>query len=274
MSHIQTPTGRRIYYDESGTGPPLLLIPGWGGDRRGCLIWLAEAFAPYFRVVAMDNRDAGESDPETTYYTLADMAGDAVGLLEALGIDRSHVLGHSMGAAIALQLALNHPTRVDRLVLLSPGVGGEPGHRAGEPLPPPDAWWVDDPVERMHRVLPHGVGPDYRAQMSEADMAGIAKLERGNRTTWAGMMRQEAATGGDELLSRLAEIRTPTLVIQGNADVPVPPEKAQALAVSIPGARFVGLPGVGHLPWVESPDATIGAVVSFLTEAGERVPAG
>ena len=228
MSHIRTASKRRISYDESGTGPPVLLIPGHGGYRRGCLIWLAEALAPRFRVVAMDNRDAGESEPETEYYGLADMAGDAAALLDGLGIDRAHVLGHSMGAAIALQLALDHPTRVDRLVLVSPTVGGEPGYRVGEPLPPPDAWWVDDPVERTHRVLPVVVGPDYRSRMSEAEVATIAELERGNRTTWAGMMRREAAAAGDDqILSRLAEIRTPTLVIHGDADVPFRSSRAK-----------------------------------------------
>jgi pimeloyl-ACP methyl ester carboxylesterase len=275
MSHISTASGRRIFYDESGTGLPLLLIPGHGGYRRGCLIWLAEALTPHFRVVAMDNRDAGESEPETAYYGLADMAGDAVALLDALGIDKAHVLAHSMGGAIALHLALDNPTRVDRLVLVSPAVGGEPGHRAGEPLPPPDAWWVDDPVERTRRVLPLVVGPEYRARMSEADVAYIAALEQGNRTTWAGLMRQEAAATGDEqILCRLAEIRAPTLVIHGDADVPVPLEQGQALAAGIPGARLVVLPGVGHRPWVERPEPTIGAILSFLSEAGQPTPSG
>ena len=203
------------------------------------------------------------------------MAGDAAALLDGPGIDRAHILCHSMGAAIALQLALDYPTRVDRLVLVSPCVGGEPGHRAGEPLPPPDAWWVDDPVERTHRVLPIVVGPDYRSRMSEAEVAAIAELERGNRTTWAGMTRREAAAAGDDrILSRLAEIRTPTLVIHGDADVPVPPEQAQALTAGIPGARFVVLPGVCHRPWVERPDLANGAILAFLSEAGELVPAG
>jgi pimeloyl-ACP methyl ester carboxylesterase len=163
LSNIRTATGRRIYYDESGTGPPILLIPGQSGFRRGCLIWLAEALASRFRVVAMDNRDAGESEPETEYYGLGDMAGDAVALLDALGIDRAHILGHSLGASIALQFVLDHPTRVDHLVLVSAFVGGEPEHRAGEPLPPPAEWWIDDPVERMRAWLPNAVGPDYRA---------------------------------------------------------------------------------------------------------------
>lgn len=249
MSHIRTASGRRISYDESGTGPPVLLIPGHGGYRRGCLIWLAEALAPHFRVVAMDNRDAGESEPETAYYGLPDMAGDAVALLDALGIDRTHVLAQSMDSAIALQLALDYPTRVDRLVLVSPAVGGEPGHRAGEPLPPPDAWWVDDPVARTPRVLPVVVGSDYRSRMSEADVAAIAELERGNRTTWAGLMRQEAAAGGADLLDRLAEIGAATLVIHGDADVPVPLEQGQALAA--------GIPGVGRRPTVQVPNTSV-----------------
>lgn len=274
MSHIGTASGRRIFYDESGTGPPLLLIPGQGGYRRGCLIWLAAALAPHYRVVAMDNRDAGESEPETEYYGLEDMAGDAAALLDVLGIDRTHVLGHSMGAAIALEMTLDHPTRVDRLVLVSPGVGGEPGHRAGEPLPPPAEWWIDDPVERMRLWLPDILGLDYRAWMDEAEEAAIVGLERGSRTTWAGMMRQDAAAGNNQILSRLAEISTPTLTIHGDADSLVPVEQGQALAAGISGARFVVLAGVGHLPWVERPEPTIGAILPFLSEAGEPAPAG
>ena len=274
MSHIRTASKRRISYDESGIGPPVLLIPGHGGYRRGCLIWLAEALAPRFRFVAMDNRDAGESEPETEYYGLADMAGDAAVLLDGLGIDRAHVLGHSMGAAIALQLALDYPTRVDRLVLVSPAVGGSRG---------------TGPVSRCRRPCVVGgrsrgthaprAARCRRAGLSLTDESGGGgndrQLERGNRTTWAGMMRREAAAAGDDqILSRLAGIRTPTLVIHGDADVSVPLEQAQALAARIPGARFVVLPGVGHRPWVERPDVANGAILAFLSEAGDHVPAG
>ena len=223
----------------------------------------------------MDNRDAGESEPETEYYNLGDMAGDVAALLDALGIDRAHVVAHLMGSAIALQLALDHPTRVQCLVLISPSVGGEPGHRTGELLPPPDTWWVDDPVERTRRVLPVVVGPDYRSPLSASEVSAIAELEWGNRATWAGMKRQEAAAAkDDQIVLQLAELRTPVVVIHGDADVPVPLEQAQALTAGVPGARIVVLPGVGHRPWMEHPGATIGAIPSFLTEASERVPAG
>lgn len=270
MSHIRTANGRCIYYDEYGTGAPVLLIPGLGGYRRGSLVSLAEALATSFRVVSMDNRDSGESEAETKYYGLGDLAADALALLDALGIERTHALAHSMGGAIALRLALDHPARLDRLVLMSPGVGGEPEHRAGEPLPPPAAWWVDDPVARTRHVLPIVVGPDYRARMSEAELTAIAELERGNRVTWAGMMRREAAASDDDqVLSRLADINTPALVIHGDADGSVPLADAQALATGIPCARLIVLPGVGHRPWLESPDATLGPIMSFLA-AGQR----
>ena len=177
--------------------------------------------------------------------------------------------------AIALRLVLDLPARVDRLVLVSPSVGGEPEHRAGEPLPPPAEWWLDDPIERLRLALPDLLGPDYRARMGAADEAAIVELERGNRTTWAGVMRREAAAAGDDqILSRLAEVRPPTPVIHGDADVPVPQAKAQAPAAGAPGARFVVLPGVGHRPRVERPDATTGAILDFLAEAGEPVAAG
>jgi pimeloyl-ACP methyl ester carboxylesterase len=149
---------------------------------------------------------------------------------------------------------------------MSPSVGGEPEHRAGEPMPPPAAWWVDDPVERTRRVLPIVVGQDYRSRLGDADVAAIAALERGNRTTWAGMMRREAAAAeDDQILSRLADIYSPVLVIHGDADVSVPLAHAQELAAGIPDARLIVLPGVGHRPWIESPEASFGAILDFLT---------
>ena len=118
MSAIRTATGRHIYYDDIGEGPPILLLAGWSGYRRSFLASLPTAIAARFRTVAMDHRDAGESDPEPEYYTAADMADDVVALLDALGIARAHVMGGSMGGTVALQLALDHPDRVDHLILL------------------------------------------------------------------------------------------------------------------------------------------------------------
>lgn len=121
---IRTAGGRRIFYDMSGDGPPLLLIMGAGESRR---MWADQipAFTPYFTVITMDNRDTGESDQESEPYTVADMAGDVVALLDALKIQRTNLIGTSMGGMIAQTVAFNAPQRVNRLILLSCSAGGD-----------------------------------------------------------------------------------------------------------------------------------------------------
>lgn len=147
MSVVRTATGRRIFYDELGTGPAILMLPGGVGSRCGIYAPLIEALTSHHRVIAMDHRDSGESEPEADYYTVADLADDAVALLDALAIPRTHILGHSFSGLIALPLALHHCDRVDHMVLISTFAQGDQSHRAGVPMPPPAAWWDDDPVD-------------------------------------------------------------------------------------------------------------------------------
>ncbi len=266
MSEVRTASGRRIFYDEVGEGPPLLLIPGMLGNRRGLEGRLAMALTARHRVVAMDLRDAGESSPEPDYYTMADLAGDAAALLDALGIARVRAVGYSLGGMITLQLALDHPHRVNRLVLISTFAHGEQGHRADEPLPPPAEWWSDDPVQRTRANLPYVVGPDYRERLTDSELAVLAEEDRDNCATWAGTMRQEATQAGHDLRSRLGEVQVPTLVIHGEADPLVRLEHGEVLAAGIPDARLVVLPGVGHLPWVEQPEDVTRAILDFVAE--------
>lgn len=264
MSHIRTPSGRRIFYDIVGDGPPLLAITGWTGSGKHFLASLDEVIRSRFTVIAIDNRDAGESDPEPAYYTIADVASDAIALLDALGVDRVHILGASMGATVALQAALDHPDRVDRLVLVSGHAHNEPEHQAGDPLPPVPEWWTDDPVERWRRLLPEIVSPAYRSRLTDADVDRDAEADRGNRVTWAGAMRQMAMRSGLDMRGRLAEVQAPTLVIHGGMDVVVPPEHAEMLVAGIPGARLLMLPRAGHLPLTEEPDEVTRAILGFL----------
>ena len=105
-----------LHYVEHGEGDPLLLVMGFGGDH---LAWGLQmpAFAARHRVIAFDNRGVGQTGAPDAPYTTLEMADDAVGLLDALGIERAHVLGVSMGGMIAQELALNHPGRVRTLQL-------------------------------------------------------------------------------------------------------------------------------------------------------------
>lgn len=263
MSELRAAKGRRIFYDVAGAGPALLLLTGRGGARTG---WApqVEAFAPYFRVVTIDNRDAGENDPEEQPYTMADLADDAAALLDALGIARAHAMGISMGGMIALQLALNHPARVERLVLVATTPGGWSPEALASFKEPPDPW-IADPVERTRLSYAEIVGPASRA-LSAEEWAVLVERVRGNRLTKEGYLRQNGAIGTHDLRARLAEIAAPTLVIHGDRDPLVPPRNGEVLARDIPGARLLMLPGVGHLPPFERPEEVTRAVLAFLRE--------
>lgn len=264
MSRIRTVSGREIAYDAVGVGSPVLFIPGHFGYRNGCFAWLAADLASRFRTISIDNRDAGEHDPETDFYDLSDMAADAVALLDALEIERANLIGHSMGGKIALQIALDAPERVDRLVLIGSSLFASPGFEKGRPIPEPEDWWNDDGFERTRQGLPYWVGPVYRGTLSDKIVDEISELERGNKATWAGAMRQWAAAGPHDLTSALPRIQAPTLVIHGDADEIVAIDRGHALVAGIPGARLVTLEGVGHLPWVERPDLVVPAIIDFL----------
>ena len=108
--------GQKLYYEIHGEGEPLLLIMGLGSDSTGWLLQLAD-FAEHFKVITFDNRDVGRSSEAAGPYTLAEMAADTAGLMDALAIERAHVLGGSMGGAIAQELVLNYPEKMNKLIL-------------------------------------------------------------------------------------------------------------------------------------------------------------
>ena len=110
--------GIRLYHEAFGQGPPLLLILGLGADTSEYSA-LIQQLGRHCRVIAFDNRGGGRSDKPDSAYTIELMAGDAAGLMEAVGLSNASVLGISLGGRIAIELALGHPERVGRLILVS-----------------------------------------------------------------------------------------------------------------------------------------------------------
>ena len=282
MNPEQPPTlharanGIDLAYDCFGdpAGQPLLLIMGLGTqmiawDEAFC----AQLAARGFRVIRFDNRDIGRStwitdagipdvgkllmqalaggavDAAGVRYTLADMADDAVGLLDALDIPSAHIVGASMGGAIAQEIALRHPARVRTLVPIM-ATSGAPG------LPPPQPAAMQilltpTPTERsaylaryrnVMKVLRAG---DFPEEEALDDARGERAFERGVNP--AGVARQLAAiiVSGSRR-ERLPGVRAPTLVIHGDADPLVPIECGRDIARSVPGAGMVTVPGMGH----------------------------
>lgn len=263
MPHTDAP-GFRMAYEVRGSGFPLLLINGLGSDRRE---WLAQipAFAAHFRVIAFDNRGSGESDAPPGPYATAEMADDAVALLSFLGVERSHVLGVSLGGMIAQEAALRHPGRVERLVLACTTPGGDTSVR-----PPPEALAAfvrtpgGDREADLRRTIPYLYSARFRRERPGEIESFIARRLSAPSSP-EGYAAQLAAAVGHSAGDRLKGIRAPTLVIAGTADRLVPPVNSRRIAERISGAKLVLLPGAPHRLFAENAEAFNREVLEFLT---------
>jgi site-specific recombinase XerD len=226
VAEVQLATGRRLFYDDSAAaaGPPLLLLMGGGESGR---MWARQtpALALAFRVLAPDHRDSGESPPEPAgaAYTAADLAGDAVALLDALDVPRAHVAGTSMGGMVALRLALDHPARVERLVLLSTPVGGVP-----LPVPPRETW-SDDHADWIRGLFPQLAAPGY-FEVRPGALEELAALGRANGLTYAGLVRHLAVIAGFDARGRLGDVQAFATALAAEAAALTPASQARALA--------------------------------------------
>lgn len=260
--------GIELEYETFGdpSARPLLLIMGLGAQMISWNDDFCTQLADRgFHVIRFDNRDAGLStrmeeagfpDMAAAYsgnpkaaYELEDLADDAVGLLDALGIDAGHIVGVSMGGFIAQLVALNHPDSVLSLTSIMSGPGGE-----DEVAPTPEGAGVlmasppatrDERVEQaieFRRVLLGSKDPfDVEFERRRASRA----IDRAYYP--AGVGRQLVAIlAARSRLERLKELRVPTLVIHGNDDLLIPVENGRLVAEAVPDARYVEFDGMGH----------------------------
>lgn len=256
-----------VWYDDCGSGHPLLLLTGLGGSRLGWWKQI-EPFSRKFRVINMDNRDAGDSALGTGAYGIADMAEDTAGVIQNLKLKPTHVVGISMGGMIAQELAIRHPESVDRLVLVSTTAGG-----ASNVSPRPEIAALlarspgEDPEARVRRTYTLISGTGYMAEHPEDldriwrnALAKPMSLESYQRQLGACMAHYAQGTA-----DRLAQITAPALVIHGDYDPLIPYANGKYLAGHIKTARLVTLPGVGHLTPVEAAEQFNREVLEFLS---------
>jgi pimeloyl-ACP methyl ester carboxylesterase len=222
-------------------------------------------------VLAFDNRGVGRSSRPPGPYAVAQMADDAVAVLDSADIGRAHVYGISLGGMIAQEIALRHPERVDALVLGATTPGGSEAvaaddetlaffRRRGE-MSAEEAVWAS---------VPYNYGPRTRTERSQLIGEDIAQRLRFpiEPEPYAAQL---AAALGHDAHARLGEIAAPALVVHGEADRMVAPENARLLADAIPGAELRTFPGAGHLYPTDEPAADQ-AVAQFLSERSSRGP--
>jgi pimeloyl-ACP methyl ester carboxylesterase len=263
--------GIELEYDEHGDAgdPPLLLIMGLSAQMT---LWrdefVAELVSRGFRVIRFDNRDIGLStffddagvpdlsDALTTgqlppaVYTLDDMADDAAGLLDALGIERAHIVGASMGGMIAQTFAIRHPQRTVSLCSImsttgNPGVGQADPALVGNlfmAVPPANAEEAEEAGIQSAKLLG---SPGYPADEQRVREYARSAFERSFHP--AGVARQMLAiVHQPDRTDALSKVTAPTLVIHGDADPLVTPSGGAATAAAIPGAELWIQSGVGH----------------------------
>ena len=263
---VPVATGVRLNVSQTGTGEPLLLIMGTSGSLG---FWepLVAPFAEHHRVIAYDSRGLGQSERGEERITMASMATDAVALLDALEIERAHVLGWSLGSAVAQELALAHPDRVGGLVLYATWGRGDGYMRAM--LTAVRRPWETGDIEAALTVLGLAFSPEFLNSpefepMVEEMLPLFPQTETQIRTT----CEQWQCDEEHDTLDRLAGIDAPTLVIAGEQDLITPPWVCQAVAERIPGARYELLtgPGSSHALMMERAEEFIALVVGFVQE--------
>ena len=253
MVQIQT-NGMRLEVETHGerSGPPLLLIRGLGSQIIHWPPAMIEALVDdgWF-VIAYDNRDAGLSGASSGSYTVGDMAADGVGVLDALGVASADIFGISMGGMIAQEMAWAHGDRI-RSATIVMSSSGAPDLPARSPeiekllleTPPADAS-TEEIVEATLKADRVWAGPAF--PFDEAERRAL--IARAVKRAWRpeGVMRQyQAVLASAGRADRLAEIRTPGLVIHGDRDALLPLEHGADIAARWPGAVFQTIEGMGH----------------------------
>lgn len=254
----------QLYYEVHGQGMPLLFIAGLASDSQSWLPVL-DIFAEDFKTIIFDNKGSGRSDAPNLDYSIGQMADDAAMLLDHLDIESAHVIGHSMGGYIAQELAINHPDRIDKLVLVSTSTVSSKRNnqlfrsflekwRQGMDM---ELWFRDmlfwlfspqkfDDKEFIDEFIQFLLDYPYLQSITDFEM-------------------QIKAISNFDSRERLSEIDAEALVLVGEEDIMITPKESLALSCGISGESCeVHLPNVAHSMFLEDPYSSSKAAMDFL----------
>jgi pimeloyl-ACP methyl ester carboxylesterase len=253
-----------LFYREDGQGDHLVWIPGLALDHRAWALQIP-LFSQYFRCLTFDNRDAGQSDRSPGPYMIRTMADDTVGLMNALAISRAHIVGLSMGGAIAQEIAINHPARVRRLVLVSTYTSGDPrGAALLNSFVQMRGRFTRE--EYLRAIVPWLFS--YQDCMIPGLVESFVKkgMEDPHFLPAKVYARQAEAVINHFTEDRLKQIQAPTLIVAGDDDLLTPMRFATTLHQEIPGAKLAVIQGGAHgLIWTRAEEFN-DLVLSFLRE--------
>ena len=254
--------GTKIYWEQEGSGEPVLLIMGLGYSHD---MWhrTRPVLLKHFNVILFDNRGVGKSDIPPGPYSIPHMAADAAAVLDAAGIGSAHVVGMSMGGMIAQELALTYPARVRKLVLGCTACGGPKAVRAEKAANDMVlARGSMSPEEAIEAAVPFIYDASTPRERIDEDLA----IRRRTVPSAAAYMAQLMSIFGWQSYDRLSQIQAPTLVLHGATDRLVPAGNGKLIAESIPGARFVLLQSASHIFTTDQPEVSHEKMIEFLSQ--------
>jgi pimeloyl-ACP methyl ester carboxylesterase len=267
MPFLTTAGGARLHYEEAGSGPPVILVAGTGARGRTWHLHQVPALvAAGHRVLTLDNRGIAPSDPAPAGMTVATLVGDVAALVEGLGLGPCRLVGSSLGALVVQELLLVRPELVRQAVLMAT--------RAR-----PDAF--SQALSAAERILADSavrLPPEYDAVVRALQNLSPRTLadERAVRD-WLDVFELSAPAPGDTGLRAQLEldlvtdrraayrgIRVPCLAVAFADDLVAPPARVREFADTVPGCRYVEIPGAGHYGYLERPEAVNSALLDFF----------
>lgn len=253
-----------IHYEVHGEGPDLVMLRGLG---RNIKHWLGfDKFAArHFRTISIDARGLGKSTRDMSPLdTIYDLADDVVRVMDAVGIDQSHVLGVSLGGMVSMAMGLKHPARTSSLVIINSSIAG-----SGHPRLTLPAWLLllravalgpaiyDD----LARLL---LGPEASVDLRKKVAREWLKIDQSMKVSPALIVKQILAASRFRVRGDLSAIKAPTLVMYGKGDQFVPYANSELIAKLIPRARMVGIEGAGHELTIDRPDEALEEIRKFI----------
>jgi 3-oxoadipate enol-lactonase len=250
--------GQRLRFEDSGgDGPAVILSHGFLMDREMFAPQVA-ALAPEFRVITWDERGFGETEFDGEPFTYWDSAGDCLGLLSHLGIERAVLGGMSQGGFLSLRAALLAPERVRALALIDTQSGVEDPERLPEYRKMQETWLQYGPVDELAQTIANLI-------------IGEPKLNEAWIEKWRALPREAMREPGeclftrDDITGRLGEIKCPAIVFHGTADLSIEVELAVQLCEGLSGCTgVVRIDGAPHASNLTHPDAVNGPLLEFL----------
>jgi pimeloyl-ACP methyl ester carboxylesterase len=263
-----TSDGLKLYYEEHGSGDPLVLVPGFGMDTTAWIDQL-DAYKPHFRVILMDLRGGGRSEVPEVGYGPKDLAGDVAALAKHLGLEKIHFGGFSLGGAVGLELALAHPTLLRTLSLHSSWEGDTPKHMRR---------WIEirrriiaanDPVVNIGTRIVSFFSNDFVNEHEDRVEAYIKRAQSNpHPMTEKGINGHAEACLRHDAGDRIGRIRIPTLITVGGQDRSTPPGLSRTMHRKIAGSELVLIDGAGHCTMYESAGEFNTISLGFLVKHG------